>query len=138
MFQFNMTRGEPSTYDRSTNSYYLSGDILYGPLAQVFGSISGILLYFTLVTWWMKGRTPGKWAAGIRVARLDGARLRLWDAFGRAAGYSASLSTAGLGFLEALWHPNRQTIHDRISGTVVVRWPRRRAKPVGIDERDSA
>ncbi len=31
------------------------------------------------------------------------------------------LSTFGLGFLEALWNPNRQTIHDRISGTVVLR-----------------
>ena len=52
-------------------------------------------------------------------------------AFGRAGGYSASLSTFGLGFLEALWNPNRQTIHDRISGTVVLRCSRKRA---GLDE----
>lgn len=62
---------------------------------------------------------------GLRVARLDGNRLSLWDAFGRAGGYSASLSTLGLGFLEACWNPNRQTVHDRISGTVVLTWPRR-------------
>ncbi len=32
---------------------------------------------------------------------------------------------------EALWNPNRQTIHDRISDTVVLRCPRKRA---GVDE----
>jgi len=57
----------------------------------------------------------------IRVLRLDNKRLTLWDAFGRAGGYSASVATLGLGFLEALWHPNRQAIHDRIARTVVVR-----------------
>lgn len=79
------------------------------------------MLYFTFFTWIMKGKTPGKWLFGIRVVRLDGKPIGLWDAFGRAGGYSASLSTLGLGFLEAIWHPNRQTVHDRISGTVVIR-----------------
>ncbi len=84
--------------------------------------------YFALFTWLLKGPAPGKWLLGVRVVRLDGRPLTLWDAFGRTGGYSASLSTLGLGFVEALWNPNRQTMHDRISGTVVVRCPRRRER----------
>ena len=39
----------------------------------------------------------------------------------RAGGYSASAATALLGFLEMIWDPNRQTLHDRIAATVVLR-----------------
>jgi len=80
-----------------------------------------LILYFTVFTWLLRGFTPGKWLLRIRVLRLDDKRLSVWDSFERAGGYSASVATLGLGFLEALWHPNRQTIHDRISSTVVVR-----------------
>jgi hypothetical protein len=80
-----------------------------------------LILYFTAFTWLLRGFTPGKWLLRIRVLRLDDKRLTVWDSFGRAAGYSASIATLGLGFLEALWDPNRQAMHDRISRTVVVR-----------------
>jgi len=85
-----------------------------------------LILYFTAFTWLLRGFTPGKWLLRIRVLRLDNKRLTIWDSFGRAGGYSASIATLGLGFLEALWHPNRQAIHDRISRTVVVRVGRTR------------
>jgi uncharacterized RDD family membrane protein YckC len=79
----------------------------------------------------MKGKTPGKTLAGIRVTVLDGRRLSLWNSFGRAGRYAASAAT---GFLEAFWHPNRQTIHDRIAGTVVTRerGPRRRDAAMSV------
>ena len=80
-----------------------------------------LILYFTAFTWLLRGFTPGKWLLRIRVLRLDDKRLTVWDSFGQAGGYSASIATLGLGFLEALWHPNRQAMHDRISRTVVVR-----------------
>lgn len=120
-----LSEKSPSYFDRSTNTYHLHGDILFGPMLKVTGGVTGFLIYFTLLLFFLKGRTPGKWLLGLRVARLDGRRLSLWDAFGRAGGYSASLSMIGLGFVEAFWNPNRQTVHDRISGTVVLRWPRR-------------
>ncbi len=89
------------------------------------------LAYFALLTWRLRGRTAGRWIFGIRVVKLDGTPLGLWDSFGRAGGYSASFATLGLGFLEAFWHPNRQTVHDRVSSTVVIRG---RQDPLGILE----
>ena len=77
--------------------------------------------WFTLWLRLTRGRSPGKYLFRMRVVRLDGKKLGWWDAFSRAGGYSASAATLLLGFLEAIWHPNRQAIHDRIAGTVVVR-----------------
>lgn len=51
----------------------------------------------------------------------QGGRLTWWDAFTRFGGYAASTFTGLLGFLEILWDANRQGLHDRIAGTVVVR-----------------
>ncbi len=95
--------------------------LLFGRLFMALNL--GILFigYFTFFTRLLKGYTLGKWLFRIRVSRLDGRPLSWWDSFGRAAGYSASLSMLGLGFIEAFWHPNRQTVHDRISNTVVIK-----------------
>jgi|GEM_PF-1523510 hypothetical protein len=116
-----ISTGKPSTYDPETGLLVLRNDLLFGKKPPFLEGFTFFLLYFTFTTWVMAGKTPGKALARIRVARLDLKRLNLWDAFGRAGGYSASLSTGCLGFLEAIWHPNRQTIHDRIAGTVVLK-----------------
>lgn len=78
-------------------------------------------LYFTLLLAWWGGRTPGKRLLGIRTVRLDGRPISLWNAFERFGGYMAGVSTGMLGFLQVLWDPNRQAIHDKIAGTVVIR-----------------
>ena len=107
--------GGPSYFHPYENRLYVYRDVFFGPLASPLGYLAFAILYFTLAAWIAGGRTPGKWLLGVRVLRLD--------AFGRAGGYSASLSTLGLGFLEALWDPNRQALHDKIAATVVVRDP---------------
>ncbi|MCA9739193.1 MAG: RDD family protein [Gemmatimonadetes bacterium] len=78
-------------------------------------------LYFASLTTLMKGQTPGKRALGIRVIRLDGQPIGWFHAFERAGGYAAGVATGLLGFAQILWDPNRQGIHDKIVGTVVVR-----------------
>jgi uncharacterized RDD family membrane protein YckC len=67
-----------------------------------------------------KGQTVGKRLMGIRVLRLDGGSINWWLAFERSGGYAAGLATGLLGFLQVYWDANRQGIHDRIAGTVVV------------------
>ena len=78
-------------------------------------------LYFTILMPWMKGQTPGKRALGVRVVRLDGHPVTWWHAFERAGGYAAGLATGTLGFVQIYWDANRQAIHDKVAGTVVIR-----------------
>jgi hypothetical protein len=77
-------------------------------------------LYFTVLTTWWKGQTIGKRVTRIRVMRLDGDPITWWVAFERAGGYAAGFATGLLGFAQVFWDANRQAIHDRIVGTVVV------------------
>ena len=78
-------------------------------------------LYMTVILSWWKGQTVGKRLLGIRVVRLDGEPITWWTAFERAGGYAAGFATGLLGFAQVYWDANRQAIHDRIVGTVVVR-----------------
>jgi uncharacterized RDD family membrane protein YckC len=50
-------------------------------------------LYFTFLTAFFRGQTPGKRLLGVRVLRLDGHPITYWVAFERFGGYAASLFT---------------------------------------------
>lgn len=78
-------------------------------------------LYFTSLVGLFRGRTIGKRLMRLRVVRLDGRKLTVWNAFERHGGYLAGVATGLLGFFQILWDPNRQTIEDKIAGTVVIR-----------------
>lgn len=77
-------------------------------------------LYFSVFIAWFRGQTIGKMALRIKVVKLDGADLTLWESFERYGGYSAGLATGLLGFLQVIWDANRQAIHDKISETMVI------------------
>jgi len=77
-------------------------------------------LYFTFLTGFFRGRTPGKRLLQVRVVRLDGRPLGFWASLERYGGYAAALFTGFEGFLKILWDPNRQGIQDKIAETVVV------------------
>lgn len=86
------------------------------------GSAVGLWsVYFTLTLTLFRGYTIGKRVMGIRVIRLDGQPITWWAALERAGGYVAGIATGLLGFLQIFWDPNRQCVHDKIGGTVVVR-----------------
>jgi uncharacterized RDD family membrane protein YckC len=95
---------------------YISG--LFDDLGLGFGWAA---VYFTAFLAMMRGQTPGKKLAGIRVIRLDGKPLGWWIAFERFGGYAASFSVGLLGFFQILWDRNRQGLHDKACETVVVR-----------------
>jgi uncharacterized RDD family membrane protein YckC len=80
-----------------------------------------IVAYFGLFTWLMDGQTPGKRLLGIRVLSVTHDRLTPWQCTERALGYVASTLELGFGFFQYYLHPNRQTVHDRIAGTIVVK-----------------
>jgi len=77
-------------------------------------------IYLSVFLSWWNGQTVGKRMMRIRVVRLDGEPITWWVAFERAGGYAAGLFTGLLGFAQIWWDANRQAIHDRIVGTVVI------------------
>lgn len=85
------------------------------------GSAIGLWsIYFTVALTLTGGRTVGKKLMGLRVLRLDGEPLTWWSSFERGGGYVAGIATGTLGFVQVFWDPNRQCVHDKIVGTVVV------------------
>ena len=79
------------------------------------------VVYCGLSVWLTNGRTLGKWLTGIRIVSLAHERMSLWHSVERSLGYGASLLEAGSGFFQYAIHPNKQTVHDRIAETIVVR-----------------
>jgi len=72
------------------------------------------------------GRTPGKKLFGLKVIDLHGnGRIGWYQAFERTHGYVASGLSASLGFLQVLWDSEGKTMHDKISGTTVIRLPQK-------------
>jgi uncharacterized RDD family membrane protein YckC len=78
-------------------------------------------LYFGLWTYFGHGQTLGKKLMKIRVISLVHKRLTLWHSIERSLGYGASILEGGFGFLQYFIHPNRQTVHDRIAETIVIK-----------------
>jgi len=93
---------------------------LQGAIADLGISFGWAALYFSTFLAWLNGQTLGKLVLGIRVIRVDGHELSLWDSFGRYGGYGAGFATGLLGFVQIYWDPNRQAIQDKISETMVI------------------
>lgn len=74
--------------------------------------------------WKLKGTTIGGIVCNLRVVRTDGRDIGWETALVRALSCFLSLIPAGLGFVWMVFDNNRQTWHDKIAGTVVVRVPR--------------
>lgn len=75
----------------------------------------------------VRGRSPGGWAMGIRIVRIeDGGEPGVRRAFARTIGALLSELALGIGFAWALRNPRRQTWHDSMARTVVVDTPRER------------
>jgi uncharacterized RDD family membrane protein YckC len=78
------------------------------------------VLYFGLLLWKGKGRTPGKRMMKIRVVSIVHRHLSLWHSVERALGYGAAALEGGFGFVQYFIHPYRRCVQDRIAETIVV------------------
>jgi uncharacterized RDD family membrane protein YckC len=78
------------------------------------------IVYFSLVPAFWPGRTLGKAWLKLRVVELTGRPLTPLRGLKRYGGYAAGVATAGLGFAQMLWDPNRQALHDKAAHTVVL------------------
>jgi uncharacterized RDD family membrane protein YckC len=115
----------PNEYGALTERY-VQGAAFFHPFKDIYNGFTfianfvGGLLYFTLFTWRSNGQTPGKRMLRIRVVKLNGTRISLWNSLERFSGYSASASLLLLGFFQYYWDRNAQTTHDKITETIVI------------------
>lgn len=65
--------------------------------------------------------TPGKRALGLMVLCTDGNRPGIIRASARYLLHFLSILILGIGFLMAIWTRKKQTLHDKLAGTVVIR-----------------
>jgi uncharacterized RDD family membrane protein YckC len=83
-----------------------------------------------LICWWLYfalfessgwHATPGKRIRGIEVTDINGVHLRFGRATLRFAGRLLSTAPLFLGFLLAAFTQNKQTLHDLIASTLVIK-----------------
>lgn len=79
--------------------------------------------YF-MVLWALRATTIGGIICGLKVVRLDGRDVDWAVALVRMLGAFLSFVLLGLGFIWVAFDRERQSWHDKIAGTTVVRMPR--------------
>lgn len=79
----------------------------------------GVAYFTTFIAW--RGTSLGGLVLGLRVVRVDGRPIDRTVALVRSIAAILSGLCLGVGWLWACWDPRRQTWHDRLAGTVVVR-----------------
>jgi uncharacterized RDD family membrane protein YckC len=81
------------------------------------------LATYGAIMWKLKGSTIGGIICGLRVVRLDGRPIDWATSVVRALGCFLSLAVAGLGFFWIAFDDGKQSWHDKVAGTAVVRAP---------------
>lgn len=103
-----------------SSSKDLTTSILGGVVQIVNGGLTlGYYIYFT----GKNGQTLGKKALGIKVIKKDSMQVPGYmSAFLReVVGKFLSAIVFGLGYLWMLWDKDKQTWHDKIAGTIVIK-----------------
>jgi hypothetical protein len=83
-----------------------------------------VLAAYAAVMWKLRGATIGGIICGLQVVRLDGRPIDWPTAIVRALGCFLSLAVVFLGFIWIAIDRDKQSWHDKIAGTVVVRAPK--------------
>jgi uncharacterized RDD family membrane protein YckC len=81
------------------------------------------LATYGAIMWKLKGTTVGGIVCNLKVVRVDGQPIDWSTAIVRALGCFLSLIVCGLGFIWIAFDEGRQSWHDKIAGTAVVRVP---------------
>lgn len=68
-----------------------------------------------------EGATPGKRILGIKVCLQDGGRPGVLRLTARWFLHALSAAILGIGFIMPLWTKKKQTLHDMLTGMLVIR-----------------
>jgi len=91
--------------------------------SRLTGLIEIFLILAVVVWFWrVKGATPGKMLLKLRIVdAATGENIQVWQGVVRFLGYYASGLLSCVGFLFMLWDPRKQTLHDKLARSVVIR-----------------
>jgi len=92
--------------------------------AAALGNLLGIVLrwiYFAAMESSKYQATLGKKIIGLRVVGLDGSRISFGRASGRHFGKFVSLIILSIGYFMVGWTKQKQGLHDKMAGCLVVR-----------------
>ncbi|MBR2198719.1 MAG: RDD family protein [Fibrobacter sp.] len=100
---------------------YLENDEAISGLADIL--ISNILPMILVILFWTKKQaTPGKMAVSARIVDAEtGGKPSKKQCVGRYFAYILSAIPLGLGFLWVAFDAKKQSWHDKLAGTVVVK-----------------
>ncbi len=100
-------------------------------IVSILGSLVGgppfgflVALAYFAGMWAWKGTTVGGVVLNLKVVRLDDKPVTFTVALVRGLAAAFSVIVLFLGFLWMIWDREKQTWHDKIAGTVVIRLPR--------------
>lgn len=103
----------------------LAGDVTPEVKFFAFGAAVvaafAVSLAYHVLFWARRGQTPGKMLMGVQVVREVGDEIGYGRAVVRWVAYFCALLPLGLGFVPALFHPQRRGLHDFLAGTYVMR-----------------
>lgn len=99
-------------------------DGLFSWLGKLGGSFPLWFAVYHVVMWATKGTTIGGIICGLKVVRMDDRPLDWTVAVVRALSAFLSLAVAGLGFIWAAFDDDKQSWHDKIAGTTIVKVPK--------------
>jgi uncharacterized RDD family membrane protein YckC len=83
-----------------------------------------VWVIYHLAFWSWKGTTIGGIVLGLKIVRIEGQPMNFATALVRLLGSFFSAAALGLGFFWAGWSQEKQSWHDKIAGTVVVKYPK--------------
>ena len=86
---------------------------------SIVNGLAGVL--YCILMWGSRGATLGKMAMKIKIVGTDGSDVSYGIAFLRYIGYFISAIPFCLGYLWMLWDGRKQTWHDKIASTCVIR-----------------
>lgn len=89
----------------------------------VFGSVVTIVIQWLYYAFMESGEgqaTLGKRALGLKVTGVNGERISFGQATGRYFGKILSGLILLIGYLMMIWDVKKQTLHDKIAGTLVI------------------
>lgn len=100
--------------------YFSKTTLIAGPMDVVINYLFPI--FWTLGFWIYRQATPGKMVVGAKIiSAKTGGKPTNGQLIGRYFGYILSALPLLLGYLWAAWDPKKQTWHDKLAGTYVVR-----------------